>query len=231
MGRSGPIRPGGDADLSRCPAMVTCNLHGHVACRKYAGLSRPAVGGVYGDIRLDECRRIPTYARPSLFPYPCANAAAEGMLGHMADDIALRRTNRYRNAFSDYLRRGTPVALSLKREDRTGRYVWRTRGDSRVRPEHAANNGRVFYWSDPPPTGHPGEAYGCRCRAEPCEEGQTEFAEHRITTPLRDSGRRWEAIDFVRHFYFGGGRPAHLGDMGHFRDIVENRSRHRAGKI
>ena len=40
------------------------------------------------------------------------------------------------------------------------------RGDGKVRPSHAANDGRVFAWDDPPPTGHPGEDYGCRW-AEP----------------------------------------------------------------
>ena len=48
----------------------------------------------------------------------------------------------------------------------TARYIWRTRGDGKVRPEHAANNGKIFSWDNPPSTGHPGEAYGCRCWAE-----------------------------------------------------------------
>jgi len=46
-------------------------------------------------------------------------------------------------------------------------YIWRTRRDSHVRPSHAANDGRVFEWNDPPATGDPGEDYGCRCTAEP----------------------------------------------------------------
>lgn len=46
-------------------------------------------------------------------------------------------------------------------------YIWRTSGDGRVRSSHAANEGRIFAWGNPPSTGHPGEDYGCRCRAEP----------------------------------------------------------------
>lgn len=46
-------------------------------------------------------------------------------------------------------------------------YEWSTAGDERVRPEHAANNGRVFKWNDPPDTGHPGEDINCRCIARP----------------------------------------------------------------
>ena len=47
------------------------------------------------------------------------------------------------------------------------RYKWRTAEDTRVRPEHAANNGKIFSWGDPPPTGHPGHDVNCRCVAIP----------------------------------------------------------------
>lgn len=79
-------------------------------------------------------------------------------------------TPAYRKAFVRYLRRGTPIDVSLKaykQEHPTTHYIWHTRGDDKVRPSHAANNGRIFAWNDPPATGHPGEAYGCRCWAEP----------------------------------------------------------------
>jgi hypothetical protein len=55
-------------------------------------------------------------------------------------------------------------------------YVWETRRDERVRgnpnglyptakPSHYAREGQVFKWNKPPEGGHPGEAWGCRCRA------------------------------------------------------------------
>lgn len=48
------------------------------------------------------------------------------------------------------------------------KYVWRTAGDDRVRSAHAAHEGQIFSWDDPPPgTGHPGEDFQCRCYAEP----------------------------------------------------------------
>ena len=34
---------------------------------------------------------------------------------------------------------------------------------------HAANNRKVFSWDNPPPTGHPGYDYNCRCGAAPIE--------------------------------------------------------------
>lgn len=44
------------------------------------------------------------------------------------------------------------------------RYQWQTMEDDRVRPTHAANDGRVFLWKRPPTTGHPGHEPGCRCK-------------------------------------------------------------------
>ena len=59
--------------------------------------------------------------------------------------------------------------LTRIRQEEAGfdKYVWRSTGDSRVRPEHAALNGRVMEWDKPHPTeGHPGYRPRCRCSAE-----------------------------------------------------------------
>lgn len=48
-----------------------------------------------------------------------------------------------------------------------GRYRWSTSQDERVRPEHAALEGRIFEWSNPPAIGNPGEPINCRCVAIP----------------------------------------------------------------
>jgi SPP1 gp7 family putative phage head morphogenesis protein len=51
-------------------------------------------------------------------------------------------------------------------------YIWRTVGDSDVRPTHRKLNGKVFAWDDPPVTettgerAHPGQIYNCRCWSE-----------------------------------------------------------------
>ena len=86
-------------------------------------------------------------------------------------------TPAYRKAFIQYLRRGTPLELSLKamaKEKPTTHYIWHTSGDDKVRPSHAVNNGRIFSWDNPPETGHPGEDYNCRCSAEPYYGNQHE---------------------------------------------------------
>jgi len=83
----------------------------------------------------------------------------------------------YQKAFEQYLRKGIPIQISLKAlmtkaaETRashtTTHYIWRTTGDDKVRPSHAANEGKIFAWAKPPATGHSGEDYNCRCTAEP----------------------------------------------------------------
>jgi SPP1 gp7 family putative phage head morphogenesis protein len=47
------------------------------------------------------------------------------------------------------------------------KYIWRTSGDERVRRTHEQNANKTFSWDNPPETGHPGQDYQCRCRAEP----------------------------------------------------------------
>lgn len=84
----------------------------------------------------------------------------------------------YQQAFAAYLRKGTPMEVSFKAAARTAAgetaaqhstplYIWHTQGDGKVRPSHAANNGKIFAWANPPVTRHPGEEINCRCWAEP----------------------------------------------------------------
>ncbi|MCK5296953.1 MAG: minor capsid protein [Alphaproteobacteria bacterium] len=50
---------------------------------------------------------------------------------------------------------------------KTQAYIWRTKSDNKVRSSHAEREGKIFSWDNPPEGGHPGEAYNCRCEAEP----------------------------------------------------------------
>jgi|GEM_PF-7116926 len=59
--------------------------------------------------------------------------------------------------------------IYFKADSQPQYYIWRTQGDEKVRGSHAANEGKVFSYANPPPTGNPGEEYGCRCFAEPYE--------------------------------------------------------------
>lgn len=53
-------------------------------------------------------------------------------------------------------------------------YVWKTAGDTDVRPDHKELAGKVFAWGDPPiadkrsgARAHPGSIFNCRCWAAP----------------------------------------------------------------
>lgn len=68
-----------------------------------------------------------------------------------------------------------------------------------MRLSHALNDGQIFSWESPPPTLHPGEDYGCRCRAEPVPEYITITA-----TNISDKKPEWNVSDWVNHYYEGG---------------------------
>ena len=128
----------------------------------------------------------------------------------------------YKRAFKAYMRFGTPIDLSLKQAHPTTHYIWRTRGDSKVRKEHAANNGKVFSWDNPPPTGHPGDDYGCRCTAEPYAPDIQELMTM-VMSGISDSARVWKdgkGGDFENHYWNGNGRPVRLRDTGHLQSVV-----------
>ena len=73
------------------------------------------------------------------------------------------KENSYLMPFDETVR---ALDAELKSQDLAGRYVWRSVHDVRVRDAHAAREGQIFTWGNPPEGGHPGEDYNCRCWAE-----------------------------------------------------------------
>ena len=127
----------------------------------------------------------------------------------------------YRKAFVEYLRRGTPIRLSRKQIRETAQYVWHTAQDEKVRQTHRANDGHLFSWDEPPPTGHPGQDYNCRCAARPYVQGETEFGYHELAELEPSSTYRWGDADLVAHYYQGGGVDVTLAEIGHLAEMVE----------
>ena len=74
-----------------------------------------------------------------------------------------------RAAMEAHLLRAFAALINELRQRALGirQYVWRTRDDDKVRSSHADHDDQVFSWDDPPEGGHPGQAWGCRCHAEP----------------------------------------------------------------
>ncbi len=136
-------------------------------------------------------------------------------------------TPKYKKAFREYLRRGTPLDILLKEEHPTTHYIWRTREDDKVRGSHAANNGKIFSWDSPPETGHPGEEYGCRCWAEPVEGEQT--ANQYLISAVNDNSDKWSNTHFIFHAVFGK-KPVTLQETGYLADVINYYANHAISK-
>ncbi|MFO0389456.1 MAG: phage minor head protein [Alphaproteobacteria bacterium] len=72
-----------------------------------------------------------------------------GLHGHAQE---LRRLDE---TLTWLLKQNEPLSEAEQRAQGFTQYIWRTAGDDKVRPSHATNDGQVFSWDDPPPTGHP----------------------------------------------------------------------------
>lgn len=97
-------------------------------------------------------------------------------------------------------------------------YIWHTQRDDRVRGTHAINSGKMFAWNAPPPTGHPGEDYNCRCWAEPI--GSDEYARQTLITPIHDNPDKWTNADLNNHYVNGSGRTVALSEIGYLGDVI-----------
>lgn len=85
-----------------------------------------------------------------------------------------QRLRPIREAMEQGLLRGFAGLINELRQRALGirQYIWRSRDDDKVRSSHAAYDDRVFSWDDPPEGGHPGQAFNCRCHAEPFMQEQ-----------------------------------------------------------
>ncbi|MDP4796224.1 MAG: phage minor head protein [Rhodospirillales bacterium] len=115
-------------------------------------------------------RRLGYYKTPSygMTSYPDAQLFVA--VGDLQADKGMRRTGEIRPG--DDTEKAIRMALDatspnvLDNPAKSGKYIWRTRGDGKVRSKHAERDGKVFDWDNPPEGGHPGEAPNCRCWAE-----------------------------------------------------------------
>src|SRR5215213_5235720 len=126
--------------------------------------------------------------------------------------MRLFETPSYARAFRAYLRRGTPIALTLKADRTSEKYIWRTMGDSKVRADHAANEGKIFSWDSPPPTGQPGENYNCRCWAEPVEDDY--YTRQTLIMAIKDSPEKWSNAKLTERYLSGDGTGVTLSEIG-----------------
>ncbi|WP_176083656.1 phage minor head protein [Martelella sp. HB161492] len=131
-----------------------------------------------------------------------------------------RGSSAYRQAFEAYLRYGTPIPPETKEApSRTSHYIWRTMRDDRVRASHAANDGNIYAFDNPPVTGNPGEAYGCRCIAEPYDASTGEYFDIRLSG-VSDATEQWPWWRFAGHYFTGHGKPVTVRETGYLSEVV-----------
>jgi SPP1 gp7 family putative phage head morphogenesis protein len=87
-----------------------------------------------------------------------------------SNDVAAARATLI--ARTEVARTASKLTEARARHVGSTQYIWRTVGDSDVRPSHKEMNGKVCEWNDPPTlsdgtTCSPGTIYNCRCYPEP----------------------------------------------------------------
>lgn len=98
-----------------------------------------------------------------------------------------------------------------------GTYIWRSVEDGKVRSSHAAYNRTERAWSDSP---DPGEEFNCRCWVEPSQARGS--LKQVVISQETDEQAPWTDLDFVTHFYFGGGQEKHLHEIGLLGAVIEH---------
>ena len=89
-------------------------------------------------------------------------------LAKQIEQTGLVTKNRAKLIAQDQIAKADAALTEYRQKDLgIDSYIWQTSEDSRVRPEHAAMNGKVIQWNKPPSIGHPGFEPRCRCRAKP----------------------------------------------------------------
>ena len=90
------------------------------------------------------------------------------------------------------------ASLTRARHEEMGikQYIWSTSGDERVRDSHAENDGKIFSYDDPPPTGHPGDEINCRCVAIPYFGDKVEQKAEEVEQS-QEIERKQEELQFV----------------------------------
>lgn len=98
---------------------------------------------------------------------------------------------------------------------KSGKYIWRSVEDSRVRKSHAEFNRTVRDLADSP---DPGEEFNCRCWADPigCDK---EFITQNVVSSTKDK-KQWTWTDYAMHYWFGNGAPVTLSEIGYLGSVI-----------
>lgn len=116
----------------------------------------------------EAAERVRVLSREANIKGTRAKALSEEIL--KLGDITKARANLI--ARTEVSRTATELTKARAQSIGSTEFIWRTAGDSDVRPTHKALNGKTFRWDSPPecdPGYHalPGAIFNCRCYPEP----------------------------------------------------------------
>lgn len=111
----------------------------------------------------EQLKTVETIVRQGLM-----QGKAESLIAQELQDSLSIAKSRATLIASDQVGKANSVLTSLRLKSvGVNEYIWTTRADDRVRPEHAQRNGHQFSFDKPPPDGNPGYPIRCRCWAKP----------------------------------------------------------------
>lgn len=87
--------------------------------------------------------------------------------GILADRYGVARSRANLIARTELAKLNGQITEAQQKDVGITSYTWETSRDQRVRETHRQNQGQAFSWQEPPPTGHPGQDFACRCIARP----------------------------------------------------------------
>ena len=99
--------------------------------------------------------------------------STETLTGQIFDEFDVTRRRAHLIARDQVSKYNGKLHELRQRESGVKEYIWSTSKDERVRPRHAAMDGKKVSWDDPPPVGsngeklHAGEDFQCRCVSLP----------------------------------------------------------------
>jgi SPP1 gp7 family putative phage head morphogenesis protein len=111
----------------------------------------------------DQLKSVETIIRQGIM-----QSKPESLIAQELQDSLSIPKNRATLIASDQVSKANSVLTALRLQSVGVKdYIWTTRADDRVRPEHAHRNGHQFSFDKPPPDGNPGYPIRCRCWAKP----------------------------------------------------------------
>ena len=102
--------------------------------------------------------------------------STENLTGRIFDEFDVTKSRAHLIARDQVSKFNSSLHEVRQKSAGVTKYIWSTSKDERVRPRHAAMDGKIVSWDDPPPVGnngerlHVGQDYQCRCVSLPILE-------------------------------------------------------------